>query len=73
MMSAGVSGAAGGLIVAAAEPLFQTTAVPGPGYPYDVSADGQRFVINSAVSWTAPPSLTIVFNWPQLLTKREPK
>ena len=73
MMSAGANGAAGALIVAAAEPLFQTAAIPGPGYLYDVSADGQRFVINSAVSSTAPPSLTIVFNWPQLLTKREPK
>ena len=73
MTSAGMSGAACGLIVAAAEPLFRTAAAPGPGDPDDVSADGQRCVINIAVSSTAPPSLTIVFNWPQLLTKRETK
>ena len=57
--------------MAAAEPLFLTTAMPGPGFPYDVSLDGERFVINSAISSSAPPMLTIVFNWPQLLTKQE--
>ena len=71
MMSTRVSGAAGTFTVAAAEPLFLTTAMPGPGFPYDVSLDGERFVINSAISSSAPPMLTIVFNWPQLLTKQE--
>lgn len=71
MMSVRVNGAAGAFTVAAAAPVFQTTAVQGPGTPFDVSADGERFVINSAISATGPPSLTIVLNWPQILTKQE--
>ena len=32
-----------------------------------VSADGQRFIIADTRASTLPPSLTIVFNWPELL------
>ena len=38
------------------------------GRPYDPSADGQRFVMNSAVETIAQP-LTIVTNWTSLLNK----
>jgi|SRR5579862_4716586 len=38
------------------------------GRPYDPSADGQKFVMNSAVETTAQP-LTIVTNWTSLLKK----
>ncbi len=71
MMSARVSGSAGAFTVAGAAPLFQTTVVQGPGIPFDVSPDGERFVINTAISSAVPPSLTILFNWPQLLTKQD--
>jgi Tol biopolymer transport system component len=73
LMSVKVSAAAGRFAVAAAVPLFQTAAVPGPGTSYDVSPDGERFVINTASVSTAPPSLTIVVNWPQLLPKQGSK
>ncbi len=71
MMSVRVTGADGTFTIAAATRLFPSLAVPGPGTPYDVSANGERFVINTVISATAPPSLTIVFNWPHLLTKQE--
>ena len=37
--------------------------------PYDVSADGERFVVSTAVA-SGSASLTIVFNWPQLIAKQ---
>jgi hypothetical protein len=42
----------------------------GYGYNYDVSADGQRFLINPAlVGQTATAPITLVVNWPALLKK----
>jgi eukaryotic-like serine/threonine-protein kinase len=38
------------------------------GIPYDVSADGQRFLINTFVD-QAPPSISLILNWPALLKK----
>ena len=45
--------------------LFQTrAAVMFPGFHiYDVTADGQRFLINSAIEAEGPPSMTVVMNW----------
>jgi hypothetical protein len=31
--------------------------------PYDVSADGQRFLVNAAVEQRSTAPLTVVFNW----------
>jgi serine/threonine protein kinase/Tol biopolymer transport system component len=35
----------------------------GSGYPYDVSADGTRFLINTTPEETASTPLTVVLNW----------
>ncbi len=70
MMAASVSTSASGFQVDKTQTLFQTTVTPGPGVPYVVSADGQRFLINSIVPSSDPPSLSIVFNWPALITKK---
>ena len=32
-------------------------------YPYDVSADGQRFLINKLVEEAASAAMTLVVNW----------
>jgi Tol biopolymer transport system component/predicted Ser/Thr protein kinase len=37
-------------------------------FTYDVSADGQRFLINTAVE-AAPPSITLVVNWPGIIER----
>ena len=42
--------------------LFTTQAVAGVGYPYDVSADGNRFLFVTGVEETSSP-LTLVVNW----------
>jgi len=38
-------------------------------YPYDVSADGQRFLINTLVDETASAAITLVVNWTAGLKK----
>jgi hypothetical protein len=32
-------------------------------YHYDVTADGQRFLVNTLVEAPPPPPITIVLNW----------
>jgi hypothetical protein len=47
------------------EPLFRTqiTAVAKGFYQYDVSADGQKFIINTRTTEQAPSPITILVNW----------
>lgn len=47
--------------------LFHAS-MPGIGVPYDVSADGQRFLVNLAEEESAAP-LFLVVNWPAELEK----
>ena len=41
---------------------------PGEDVTFDVSADGQRFLVNRTVSVTDPP-VSVIVNWPKLLTR----
>ena len=70
LMTVEVNGQGAGLEVGAARPLFQTRP-GGARYIYDVSADGQRFLVNTAVEeqQTPSPPITVVVNWPALLDK----
>jgi len=45
--------------------LFQTRILgsPGPRNAYDVSPDGQRFLINTIPDDTAAPPITVITNW----------
>ena len=70
MMSVAVKGAGAAFTSANAEELFQTNLAHRPGPPYDVSADGERFVINTRLASNAPPSLTVVVNWPQIAVRK---
>ena len=51
----------------AAKPLFRIKPQPGPGVSFDVTADGQRFIVDTAIPSTVPPSLTLIVNWPALI------
>jgi Tol biopolymer transport system component len=51
----------------APSPLFATH--PGGGQPFDVSADGQRFLVIAAPSDQASPPFSFVLNWTGLLPK----
>lgn len=46
--------------------LFQTSAdplFPNLGIPYDVTADGQRFLINAAIDESRASPITVITNW----------
>jgi Tol biopolymer transport system component/tRNA A-37 threonylcarbamoyl transferase component Bud32 len=51
--------------------LFQffTNRAPSGAAPYDVTADGQRFIVSAIVRRT-DPSIQVVLNWPSLLGKK---
>jgi hypothetical protein len=59
------------------KPLFQTglefdPVLIGPGLAvrqYDVTPDGQRFLLNQHVADSADSPITVVVNWPKLLAK----
>jgi hypothetical protein len=70
MMAAEIEGRWPTFEIATIRPLFQTQVRLRPnvqGYGYDVSADGQRFLINMTVDQAAVQPITLVVNWPVLL------
>ena len=69
-MAAAVNGKGSSFEVGAVEPLFETRVPPGPRYQYDVSADGQRFLINTLPEQTASAPITVVTNWTAGLKKK---
>jgi len=74
LMAAAVNGHLSAFEVGAVRPLFGTRAItnqsyPYDPYPYDVSADGQRFLVNTLAVETASAPITLVVNWPALLKK----
>jgi Tol biopolymer transport system component len=66
LMATVVNGQGSAFEVGAVRPLFDTR-TSGPLYVYDVSPDGQRFLVNTLVEEAAPEPITLVVNWPALL------
>jgi Tol biopolymer transport system component len=56
-------------VVGAIMPLFEHQHREDLGASYDVSADGQRLLINTPIEEST--SITLLINWPALLNKRE--
>ena len=51
--------------VSAIKPLFSLGAqVRNPGVAYDMTPDGQRFLVSRPVENTDAPSLLLIQNWP---------
>jgi len=69
LMAVAVSGKGASFEVGTVKALFQTRAVPGSRYSYDVSPDGQRFLINTAPEQGASAPITVVLNWSTGLKK----
>jgi eukaryotic-like serine/threonine-protein kinase len=74
LMAAGVSVQGGAFQVGAVQPLFEiqprVLAHTGfIGYGYDVSADGQRFLVNTLVDEASSDPITLLVNWPALLRR----
>jgi hypothetical protein len=47
--------------------LFQTRPLPKTWNLYDVSPDGQRFVVTLPLEWTSSVPITVVTNWAEKL------
>jgi eukaryotic-like serine/threonine-protein kinase len=71
LMAAAVSGKGTSFEVGAVEPLFEAPRLIGNRYQYDVSADGQRFLVNtgSDQATLASAPITVVVNWTAGLKK----
>jgi Tol biopolymer transport system component len=62
LMAAEVNGQGAMLEVGAVRALFEIR-IGGPGYVYDATADGQRFLVNTAVEQKESAPITLVINW----------
>jgi len=69
LMVAAVNGRGSSFEVGAVRPLFQTVASLGTRRPYDVSANGQRFLVNTLPEQTASAPITVVLNWTAAIPK----
>ena len=68
-MAAEVNGQGANFEVGTVRPLFKMSPAGAGIYKYDVSADGQRFLINMRTLETAPAPVTVVLNWTAGLRK----
>jgi hypothetical protein len=68
LMAASVEGRGSAFEVGMVQPLFGTRARTTRRYMYDVSPDGQRFLMNTDVE-TALQPITLVVNWTAALKK----
>jgi eukaryotic-like serine/threonine-protein kinase len=50
-------------------PLFRMETQPSNGSVYDVTVDGQRFIVNAPIPSKVPPHLVVIVNWPALMKK----
>jgi hypothetical protein len=56
--------------VSAARALFKMRTSPfWTHFAYDVTADGQRFLVDTAVGDLTPPSVDLVLSWPAALKR----
>jgi hypothetical protein len=39
-------------------------------FPFDVTADGPRFIVNARLPSRLPPSLNVIVNWQSLVETR---
>jgi Tol biopolymer transport system component len=77
LMSAAVTIDDRGFAIGAANPLFDVRPSDRTGvfgvrmmHVYDVTADGQRFIVNTASDQTSVTPVTLVVNWPAALSRR---
>src|SRR5262249_22490898 len=72
MMAVEVRTTASGVEAGKPRELFQTRAIA--TFPtfhiYDITADGQRFLINTTLESAGPPPITVVLNWREGLKRQ---
>ena len=70
MISAEISEQNGSPVVGKIRRLFQLHARPSPHWTFDVSADGQRFLINGLLQPSTSEPITLVTHWDAELRKK---
>ena len=68
-MVAAVNGKGSGFDVGAVQSMSGMRAAFGVRYPYGVSANGQRFLINTVREQRTSEPITVVVNWTEGLKK----
>ena len=71
VMAADVDGRGKSFEVKGVRPLFKVSTTPltiNQGFPYDVSSDGQRFIVNAIAPQGSQP-VVLVSNWPALIRR----
>jgi Tol biopolymer transport system component len=63
LMVAAVNGKGPSFEVGAVKPLFDTHVFNGLRYPYDVTADGQQFLLSTVPGQSSSAPITVVVNW----------
>jgi Tol biopolymer transport system component len=63
LMAVPIDGTGAELRAGVAARMFRTRATLRFGYPYDVSADGQQFLINQLPERASSPPIEVVVNW----------
>jgi Tol biopolymer transport system component len=72
LMAVSVNAAGSSFVVGAGRPLFKVRMRPIvrlDAYSYEVTADGQRFLMNTFVEEATPPAITLVVNWPRSILR----
>jgi eukaryotic-like serine/threonine-protein kinase len=69
MMALAVEASGGQLAFGAPQVLFQTRPFPKTWNLYDVSADGQHFLMNLALEMSNSPAITVLTNWTEKLKR----
>lgn len=67
MMSVPVKGSGAQFEAGTPSPLFHVDHMPSAGPIFDVTPDGQRFIVNTAVPSKVTPHVAVIVNWPALL------
>jgi Tol biopolymer transport system component len=67
LMAVPVDGSGTTVAVGDGVPLFAANLIRGSTFPYAVTADGQRFLINAPGVKAAPLPITLLVNWPGAL------
>ena len=70
MMSARIADTGSSLSFGQIQSLFQANPSSNPGWLYDVSADGKKFLVVSEGNAKSVEPLTLVVNWPELMKKQ---
>jgi Tol biopolymer transport system component len=69
MMSVSVSGKDGEFVNDVPKVLFPTRAIPKSWNLFDVSSDGQRFILNLPLEWSNSSVITVMTNWTEKLKR----